>query len=272
MGRRRIGAEVKLMVPMASPSNAIQWESDNESVVSVEASSEDGTRAVLTGNDIGAAAVTASYTETINGKEYTVSDTVHVSVGGDFLVTAAPETAKIGDIISFTASAKKAAKTSGMVTATASDAAYTWTIDDGSVAEIETSEPRKMTAKSCGRRNATASVRFEDEASDNRAEGSTSFTVEAPEVSLAVPETVTLGQTLQAETKVSNYTGKDQKVWELLYIRILMQRLWYPPEMWTSMWPSMYRQRTQKARSMPFFPIRRPMEKQKKQHYPERLL
>ena len=59
---------------MASPSNAIQWESDNESVVSVEASSEDGTRAVLTGNDIGAAAVTASYTETINGKEYTVSD------------------------------------------------------------------------------------------------------------------------------------------------------------------------------------------------------
>ena len=82
-----------------------------------------------------------------------------------------------------------------MVTATASDAAYTWTIDDGSVAEIETSEPRKMTAKAVGAGNATASVRFEDEASDNRAEGSTSFTVEAPEVSLAVPETVTLGQT-----------------------------------------------------------------------------
>ena len=188
-GEKEVGAEVKLLVPMASPSNAIQWESDNESVVSVEASSEDGTRAVLTGNDIGAAAVTASYTETINGKEYTVSDTVHVSVGGDFLVTAAPETAKIGDIISFTASAKKAAKTSGMVTATASDAAYTWTIDDGSVAEIETSEPRKMTAKAVGAGNATAS--------------------EAPEVSLAVPETVTLGQTFQAETKVSNYTGKD---------------------------------------------------------------
>ncbi len=211
-GEKEVGAEVKLLVPMASPSNAIQWESDNESVVSVEASSEDGTRAVLTGNDIGAAAVTASYTETINGKEYTVSDTVHVSVGGDFLVTAAPETAKIGDIISFTASAKKAAKTSGMVTATASDAAYTWTIDDGSVAEIETSEPRKMTAKAVGAGNATASVRFEDEASDNRAEGSTSFTVEAPEVSLAVPETVTLGQTFQAETKVSNYTGKDPEV------------------------------------------------------------
>ena len=73
-GEKEVGAEVKLLVPMASPSNAIQWESDNESVVSVEASSEDGTRAVLTGNDIGAAAVTASYTETINGKEYTVSD------------------------------------------------------------------------------------------------------------------------------------------------------------------------------------------------------
>ena len=188
-GEKEVGAEVKLLVPMASPSNAIQWESDNESVVSVEASSEDGTRAVLTGNDIGAAAVTASYTETINGKEYTVSDS--------------------NDIASVV---KKAAKTSGMVTATASDAAYTWTIDDGSVAEIETSEPRKMTAKAVGAGNATASVRFEDEASDNRAEGSTSFTVEAPEVSLAVPETVTLGQTFQAETKVSNYTGKDPEV------------------------------------------------------------
>ena len=54
-GEKEVGAEVKLLVPMASPSNAIQWESDNESVVSVEASSEDGTRAVLTGNDIGAA-------------------------------------------------------------------------------------------------------------------------------------------------------------------------------------------------------------------------
>lgn len=69
-----------------------------------------------------------------------------------------------------------------------------------------------MTAKAVGAGNATASVRFEDEASDNRAEGSTSFTVEAPEVSLAVPETVTLGQTFQAETKVSNYTGKDPEV------------------------------------------------------------
>ena len=175
----------------------VVWTSSNEAAVTVQPAEGNPFQAVVTGNDIGAAVVTASYTA--EGK--TEKTQITVSVGGDFSVSVNPSAVKMGDTITFTANTD--------AVASASNADYVWTIDDTVVAEEMQSSGKTFKAKAAGVGSASVQVVYTD-MYGTESIGNAAFTVEAPEMEITVPESVELGKPFKASAAITNVSGEAE--------------------------------------------------------------
>lgn len=192
---------------IASVSNAdmvVEWTSSDPSVATVATADDGGRTATITGVNVGAATITASCTETINGVEYKISDEVQVSVGGDFAIEVSPAAIKLGDTITFKADIRTDSST-----ATDSNASYDWSFGDDVVASEQSVDGKTLTAKATGAGNGTVKLVYTD-SEGQKSEGNVSFTVQAPELKLTIPDSVEIGKTFKAITNVSNITGNAE--------------------------------------------------------------
>ena len=202
-------ASLEMITGLASPANAaVEWISSEPGIVSVTPKTTDGSKAVITGLDIGAATVTASYTDERSGIK--VEDTVQVSVGGDFKINVSPSKIRMGDTINFTAIASGSNAVRANI-ATASNADYDWSINDDRLVSGLNALAKKMTAKAIGAGNGTVTLSYTDD-EGNTSTGHAAFTVEAPTSELDVPASVEVGKKIRGRVKVGNITGTAESL------------------------------------------------------------